>query len=255
MSEASDRDLEDEVRALLRPARSPLEPPAAVKARALRRLSLALPPLGGGGGGGGGAPAPPSPGGANGLRRALAARVPAWSLIASFIAGAAVARVATQPHAAAPSPPIPSAVTTAAPPPVETGALPIPVPLPSARPLPVATPPSAPPVRAVASVAPVASVASGRPGSDGLEAERALLDVARTALGRGDGASALRAAEEHGRRFPRGILAEEREAMSIQALRLLHRDDEAQARLERFRGRFPTSLIRPALEAADGGSP
>ena len=88
-----------------------------------------------------------------------------------------------------------------------------------------------------------------------LEAERALLDVARTALGRGDGANALHATDEHARKFPRGILSEEREAMSIQALRLLHRDDEAEARLGRFRGRFPSSLIRPALEAPEGGAP
>jgi hypothetical protein len=89
-----------------------------------------------------------------------------------------------------------------------------------------------------------------------LEAERALLDGARAALGRGDGAEALRAAEEHARRFSHGVLTEEREAMSIQALRLLHRDEEATARLDRFRVRFPASLIRPALEAAaDGGAP
>ncbi len=82
-----------------------------------------------------------------------------------------------------------------------------------------------------------------------------MLDVARTALGRGDGGNALRATEEHARKFPRGVLGEEREAMAIQALRLLHRDEEAQARLDRFRGRFPTSLIRPALEADAGGAP
>ncbi len=108
---------------------------------------------------------------------------------------------------------------------------------------------SAPAVRAAAS-------ATTRAGGEGaLEAERAVLDVARTALGRGDGSNALRAIDEHARKFPRGALAEEREAMAIQALRLLHRDDEAQARLGRFRGRFPTSLIRPALEADEGGAP
>lgn len=84
--------------------------------------------------------------------------------------------------------------------------------------------------------------------------------MARTALGRGDGEHALRATEEHARAFPHGVLSEEREAMSIQALRLLHRDYEASARLDRFRARFPTSLLRPALEASpsvagDGGSP
>jgi hypothetical protein len=95
-----------------------------------------------------------------------------------------------------------------------------------------------------------------KPAPQGLEAERAVLDTARSALGRGDGAEALRSVEEHAARFPRGVLAEEREAMGIQALRLLHRDDEASARLHRFRARFPASLMRPALEAAgDGGAP
>jgi hypothetical protein len=250
VSEAPDRDLEDEVRALLRPAREPLDPPVEVKARALRRLSLALAlPFGGGGGGGGAGGGQPSPAAASGLGRLLAARVPAWSLLASFVAGAMVARMATPSQAPKLPPPIASAVTMAALPPLDTGARPIPIPLPSARPVAIAAPPSAPPVRAAP------SIASGRAGNDDLEAERALLDVARTALGRGDGSNALRAAEEHGRRFPRGILAEEREAMSIQALRLLHRDDEAEARLVQFRGRFPTSLIRPALEAGDAGSP
>jgi outer membrane protein assembly factor BamD (BamD/ComL family) len=89
--------------------------------------------------------------------------------------------------------------------------------------------------------------------SDALPAESALLDVARTALGRGDGANALAATDAHAKKFPRGALSEEREAIRIQALRMLHRDDEANAKLDRFRARFPTSLLRPALEAPEGG--
>jgi hypothetical protein len=250
VSEAPDRELEAEVRALLRPVREPPAAPAEVKARALRRLALAL-PIGGGGGHDGGSrpqtPGPQTPGPATGLGRALVAKVPAWSLLASFVAGAAAMLIARPPPHEKPLP-VAVAVTTALPP--SATAAPI---------IPILSPPVPPSAPAAPVIAPVVTAEaprpSARPVTDDLEAERALLDVARTALGRGDGGNALRAAEEHGRRFPHGILAEEREAMSIQALRLLHRDDDAQARLSRFRGRFPTSLMRPALEATDGGTP
>ncbi len=250
MSEAHDRDFEDEARALLGSVREPQAASDEVRARMLRRLSLALPI---GGPGGPGTPAAP-PAAANGLARALATRVPAWSLLASFLAGGVIAVAVTRPspsksanHEAT------IAVATATPtasvtPPASTMSAPV------IAALPVAS--AAPAVISTPSARPASALASARPDSAGtLEAERALLDIARTALGRGDGANALRATDEHGRKFPRGILAEEREAMSIQALRLLHRDDEAEARLARFRGRFPSSLIRPALEAPDGGAP
>jgi hypothetical protein len=99
-----------------------------------------------------------------------------------------------------------------------------------------------------------ASTASLRPGSD-LEAERALLDVARTALGRGDGAHSLGACDEHARRFPRGALGEEREAIAVQALVLEHREGEAKARAERFRKTHPRSILLPAVLAAAGVGP
>lgn len=256
MSEAHDRDVEfeAEARALLRPAREPQAASDEVRARMLRRLSLALPI---GGPGDPGTPAPPpssGPAAANGIARALATRVPVWSLLASFLAGGVIAVAATRPapgKSANHEAPIEASAATpsalvAPPSPTMSASVITSIPAASAAPAAIATP----------SARPAASIASARADIRGsLEAERALLDVARTALGRGDGSNALRATEEHGRKFPRGILSEEREAMSIQALRLLHRDDEAEARLARFRGHFPTSLILPALEAADGGAP
>lgn len=203
---------------------------------------------------------PAAPGGAgpaatNGLARALAVRVPAWSLLASFVAGGVIAVAATRPapsvsanHDAAIEAPIAPPISPVAPPAptISVSAIAVAIPIASVAPTASSTP----------TARPASSIAAARIGNDGsLEAERALLDVARTALSRSDGTNALRATEEHGRKFPRGILAEEREAMSIQALRLLHRDNEAQARLSRFRGSFPSSLIRPALEAAEGGAP
>jgi hypothetical protein len=254
MSEAENRGLQDEARALLRPAREPQEASAEVRARMLRRLSLALPPGGPGGSGG-----PGTPGNAgSAVPKGLSTRVPAWSLLASFVAGGAIATAiaTTRPAptlsanhevaiAASIAPPIAPVVL---PPPIISAPVIAAVPITPVAPLAISTP-SARPITS-------SPIATARVGNDGsLEAERALLDVARTALIRSDGSNALRATEEHGRKFPRGILAEEREAMSIQALRLLHRDDEAQARLERFRGSFPSSLIRPALEATEAGAP
>jgi hypothetical protein len=90
---------------------------------------------------------------------------------------------------------------------------------------------------------------------DSLTAERALLDVARGALAREDNDAALAAAREHERRFPDGVLAQEREAMAVRALALLGRTSDARARADRFRTRFPRSVLLPAIEASLAGSP
>jgi hypothetical protein len=85
--------------------------------------------------------------------------------------------------------------------------------------------------------------------SDRAANERALLDLARGAIEREDGATALAATEEHEREFPRGVLVQEREAIAVRALTLLGRAAEARARLDRFRKNFPDSLLLPALES------
>jgi hypothetical protein len=126
--------------------------------------------------------------------------------------------------------------------------------------------PSAPPVVSppVASTLPapaVPSASTSPPSRDGvhappvasassLSAERGILDGARGALGSGDAARALALADEHVRRFPRPQLGEEREAIAIQALAALGRNDEARARAERFRIAAPHSLFLPAIEAS-----
>ncbi|NOU26492.1 MAG: hypothetical protein HOO96_01185, partial [Polyangiaceae bacterium] len=103
-------------------------------------------------------------------------------------------------------------------------------------------------------VTPSASVTSGVHGDD-LAKERAVLDVARSALGRGDAANALVAAAEHERKFPQGALVEEREALAIQALAMQGRRTDAQTRAERFRKRFPRSMLLPAVDAVVGSGP
>ncbi|GAC1360477.1 MAG: hypothetical protein NVSMB47_13040 [Polyangiales bacterium] len=84
----------------------------------------------------------------------------------------------------------------------------------------------------------------------GLAAERALLEVARTALSRGDPLAALGSLVEHEKRFPRGQLSEEREALYVQALAQSGRRSEAKLRAERFRSRWPASMLLPVVDSA-----
>jgi hypothetical protein len=97
---------------------------------------------------------------------------------------------------------------------------------------------------------------------DTLAAERAIVDVARQALGAGDGVAALESVALHERQFPSGLLEEEREAIAVKALALLGRTGEAGSRAARFLARYPRSLLGPPVEralaslqaGADGGT-
>lgn len=62
-------------------------------------------------------------------------------------------------------------------------------------------------------------------------------------------AETLRMLDVHARRFPRGLLAPEREVLAIEALRALGHDDAARARLAAFRARYPDSMHLRRLEA------
>ncbi|HEV8547607.1 MAG TPA: hypothetical protein VGQ57_01245 [Polyangiaceae bacterium] len=86
----------------------------------------------------------------------------------------------------------------------------------------------------------------------GLAEQQALLDQARAALRRGDGAAALDAVRQHLARFPRTAFEEEREAVAIKALVMLGAGDEARRRVAQFAQRYPKSLLLPALKAALG---
>ena len=79
-----------------------------------------------------------------------------------------------------------------------------------------------------------------------------LIDTARTALARGLPDDALSATELHAKRFPRGRLAEEREAIAVQALVAKGDAALARARAERFRRAFPDSLFRATVDRAVG---
>lgn len=227
-------ELPPDALAAVRDARRITPPADAVRARMRSRLLSALPPLPGGGEGGPGDPSPPPPAAAPGV--AGLPRVPLWTVAAALAAGLTAGLLY-------PRAPVERVLTVAGPPLVASVA---------------SAPPPASTLAAIAlndlpSIAPSSSApaAIARSGND-LEAERALLDVARTALGRGDGANALTACEGHARRFPRGALGEEREAIAVQALVLEQRGEDARLRAERFRRAYPRSILLPAVLAAAG---
>jgi hypothetical protein len=109
--------------------------------------------------------------------------------------------------------------------------------------------PPAPPIEVPSPAAPSASAPSV-PAAATLAAERALLDAAHAALGRGEPSAALETLTQHSERFSHGTYREEREALTIQCLEKLGRHDEARTRALRFRARYPKSLFLPTIEGA-----
>ena len=206
--------------------------------RAIRLAALAPPP--------GDLALPPSlPAPPRGLLGGASAKVLLGvALAAAFGGGVVVGRASAS--TPTPTSPSPSFVVTASrsespspspseggPPSIEASALPPAPPAPSA---------------------PSASSAGPRARPDDtvsdLAREQELVDTARGALARGRAAEALAATERHSARFPNGALAEERDALAVQALALDGRIDEARLRASRFTARYPRSIFRPAVERA-----
>jgi len=79
--------------------------------------------------------------------------------------------------------------------------------------------------------------------------EFALLRAARQAVA-GQPERALSLTEEHAQRFPSGMLAQEREAIAIEALAKLGREAQAQSRAHTFLKAHPGSPYRPRIDAA-----
>jgi hypothetical protein len=73
--------------------------------------------------------------------------------------------------------------------------------------------------------------------------ELEVLQPARAAVALRDFASALPILAEHERRFPKGRLAEEREALRVEALSDMGRMEEAGRAAAAFRERFPGSVL------------
>ena len=84
--------------------------------------------------------------------------------------------------------------------------------------------------------------------ADPFAAEIAVLQPAHAAHARGDFATALVLVAEHARRFPKGHLAEEREALRVRSLAGAGRTEEARRATAAFGARFPRSILLPHLE-------
>ncbi len=90
-----------------------------------------------------------------------------------------------------------------------------------------------------------------RPERDvALADERALIEVARTALAKREMTKALETLEAHAQRFPAGQLSEERESLWVQALVIDGRPAEARKKAEEFQRQYPDSMLQPAVDAA-----
>ncbi len=167
----------------------------------------------------------------------------AGGIVGAGVHSAVVAPARQQP---APVPAPPSRVEPAPPPPAEVEPEPAPEPAIAA---PAPAPKTVPAPRAVREAPPPADRDAA------LASERAVLEIARTALSRQKPEDALEALTRHARVFPHGQLAEERDALEVQALVGAGRNEEAHRSAARFRQRYPTSLLAPAVDAAERSIP
>ncbi len=134
-------------------------------------------------------------------------------------------------------------------------------PAPSAAPARAVVPTQAPPAAssgvALAPTAPTAATAepaqpapepSARPQTL-LDEERGLLERGRVALARRDWVSSLEAVRAHRQRFPKGQLAEERDALEVQGLAAGGHTADARRRGEAFLVAYPQSMLRGRIDA------
>ncbi len=243
--------LAPDVLALLRAERPIVDLEPAAKAAILASVEAltGLPPVpggGGGGGGGGGDGGGGVAGGAGGAAGAVGLTRVVAALLATFAAGVATGVVVAPrldpPRLVQSAPAVsPTPITT-------TAAMPASAPLET---VPVSALPSARTTTAPRAVTPVTPEVPA-PSARGLGAERSLLDVARSALARGEAVEALAAVDRHALDYPDGALVEEREALAIKSLVALGRRDEAVDRAARFERRFPNGLLLRAVRGAVG---
>jgi hypothetical protein len=115
----------------------------------------------------------------------------------------------------------------------------------------VPLPSSVPPVPSAHTkpTAPMASASAQEAADPNLEAP--LLRSAQDAL-RTNPSETLAKTQEHARKYPRGLLVQEREVMAIEALLKLGRRDEAASRAERFSRSFPGSTHQRRIDALLG---
>lgn len=85
-----------------------------------------------------------------------------------------------------------------------------------------------------------------------LREQQVLLDRARLALGKGDVNRCITALESHRSRFPKSLLSEERDALTIKALVTAGNLTEARDRASTFVANYPRSIIIPSIESTVG---
>jgi hypothetical protein len=240
--------LDPEARALLEDIERPRSTIApSLQAAIERRLELTLAT-----GAGSPEPRPPRPPRFPRLRQSLA-------LGAAALAGAVATHFVE--HATTKAPEPPRVVSVAPPSPVASA--------PASVPPPVATtdeaavdhgvPPAPSTVSTQPAPAPAPPTESSRPRAESRDADLArearLIDTARAALTHRDFDAALAAVRRHEKDFARGRLAEEREAIAVQALAGSGRVAEARARAASFRASYPESVFMPLVDAAAGSNP
>jgi hypothetical protein len=170
-----------------------------------------------------------------------------WPLAVAFaVGGGAGAGL----HARITKPKVVESVVAVAAPEASPPLAPVPAPLPIEPPPAPARPnhhlaPAAP-----APIPVIPSTPAPVPNDAALGAERALLEIGRTALARGQPKAAYQAMVDHERRFPSGRLSEERDAIRIQALAAMGQLDAARVLAESFRLTYPKSLLLPAVDRA-----
>lgn len=120
----------------------------------------------------------------------------------------------------------------------------------AATPAPIApTPPIASP--SVSSAAPSPRATPRVASRDAaLMRERGLLEMAQSALARGDHGAALRAIASLEAEFPKGQFVEEREVLAIQALASANDRPAAHRRAAKFHATYPTSPFKELVEEA-----
>ena len=178
------------------------------------------------------------------LGKSLVAKLLVAALVGTVGVGAVVGTVKLLQHRhartlappAAPSPPPPTVV---APAPVAPA---------------VVTPPSLSAVEepaepsTVAATSPAHTETHRAPRHANLAAERALLTEARTAMQASDAPRALAILDDHAHRFPRGQLAEERDALRVAALWLAGDRAAARRHADDFARHHPGSLFLPSVQ-------
>jgi hypothetical protein len=186
---------------------------------------------------------------ASGITRGSAARVgrsPSPWLLGGGLVGGLLVGVAAW-NALRPAPPLERAAADV------TAVAPVSAPPePELAPPPVSVEPT-PPTPEPPAAAAERPVARPKPGAR-LEQEAALLERARAALATAP-ARALALTKEHRRRFPRGLLTQEREVIAIEALERLGDERAAGAKASEFDERFRGSVHQERVRESATSEP